>query len=299
MTTGSRPPLEETLVNDFDESSGYSSESGGSEDGDPIRPPGKQTELGQNTAEVNNILSSLVKLSFRIRGPAARPPHLDHKALNYKEIISVNETTTCDLFESYSPLDRVHVEEALRQLRKDQVAMEDNTTHQLLTTTQLNAPKTTKETLDNPLVDRWSKSITRRRRIFAYWRRHAKKLAKEERPPQPREIMSQLKSSPSTKPPEIVQSSEVANTNIRPAESHAPSSSGRTLLSGTDATKYRHDGDNFDTVSTISYISTAFDADGSSELPSPPSMKPGQLEFVCPYCHVLCTAREAKGRRWR
>ncbi|KAF4425726.1 Ankyrin-3 [Colletotrichum fructicola] len=211
VVTGSRPPLEETLINDMDDSSGYSSESGSSDDGGYFsRVPVKQTELGQNTAEINHILSSLVKLSFRIRGPANRTAHLDHKALNHKELVSVDGTTMGDLLEAYSTLDRQHVEETLRQLRKNQAAVE---------------------------------------------------------------IYDDL---------------------------HVPAAvDSAAAEKSSDATKYHHDGDNVDTVSTISYVSTAFGDDGTSELPAPPLIKPDQLEFVCPYCHVLCAAREGRGRRWR
>ncbi|KAE9583000.1 hypothetical protein CGMCC3_g801 [Colletotrichum fructicola] len=300
VVTGSRPPLEETLINDMDDSSGYSSESGSSDDGGYFsRVPVKQTELGQNTAEINHILSSLVKLSFRIRGPANRTAHLDHKALNHKELVSVDGTTMGDLLEAYSTLDRQHVEETLRQLRKNQAAVEIYDDLHVPAAVDSAAAEKSSGMLESYLVDRWSKSITSRRRVFAYWRRHAKKLAKDERPSQLRETIARLSEPPVAVPLGVVRSSEGLNTNPRPVESHVPSSAGRTLLSGTDATKYHHDGDNVDTVSTISYVSTAFGDDGTSELPAPPLIKPDQLEFVCPYCHVLCAAREGRGRRWR
>ncbi|KAF4922089.1 Ankyrin-3 [Colletotrichum viniferum] len=264
VVTGSRPPLEETLINDMDDSSGYSSESGSSDDGGGFsRVPVKQTELGQNTAEINHILSSLVKLSFRIRGPANRTAHLDHKALNHKELVPVDGTTMGDLLEAYSTLDRQHVEETLRQLRKNEAAVEIYDDLHVPAAVDSTAAEKSSGMLESYLVDRWSKSITSRRRVFAYWRRHAKKLAKDERPSQPRETTARPSEPPVAVPLGVVRSSEGLNTNPRPVKSHVPSSAGRTLLSGTDATKYHHDGDNIDTVSTISYVSTAFGDDGT------------------------------------
>lgn len=82
----------------------------------------------------------------------------------------------------------------------------------------------------------------------------------------------------------------------------APSQkTGKTLLSGTEATQHHQSLDQIvDTKSVTSYAVTVKDLHGKGvELPPPPRAADGDKDFECPYCYIICPARYGRGRAWR
>jgi hypothetical protein len=76
---------------------------------------------------------------------------------------------------------------------------------------------------------------------------------------------------------------------------------GKTLLSGTEATRHHQSLDEIvDTKSVTSYAVTVKDLHGKGvELPPPPRAADGDKDFECPYCYIICPARYGRGRAWR
>jgi hypothetical protein len=76
---------------------------------------------------------------------------------------------------------------------------------------------------------------------------------------------------------------------------------GKTLLSGTEATQHHQSLDEIvDTKSVTSYAVTVKDLHGKGiELPPPPRTANGEKDFECPYCFIICPARYGRGRAWR
>ncbi|KAL8931143.1 MAG: hypothetical protein Q9208_000247 [Pyrenodesmia sp. 3 TL-2023] len=99
---------------------------------------------------VNGIIDSLYRLSFKIRNPATRLGF--SKAQKYREI---DNETGVDLIQIFADFDRQHIEEVFRELRKGQ------------------EPKDAKE---HYLVERLAKANTRRRQQFKQWRTHRIKI---------------------------------------------------------------------------------------------------------------------------
>jgi hypothetical protein len=85
---------------------------------------------------------------------------------------------------------------------------------------------------------------------------------------------------------------------LREASSHR---TGKTLLSGTEATHYHQSLDEIvDNKSVTSYAVTVKDIHGRGvELPSPPKAAHDGKDFECPYCYIICPARYGRGRPWR
>lgn len=73
----------------------------------------------------------------------------------------------------------------------------------------------------------------------------------------------------------------------------APSQkTGKTLLSGTEATQHHQSLDDIvDTKSVTSYATTVRDLSGRGiNLPPPPKAADGEKDFECPYCFIICPA---------
>ncbi|KAI0018259.1 hypothetical protein F4780DRAFT_533069 [Xylariomycetidae sp. FL0641] len=119
------------------------------------------TELGQNLTEITAIVSDLFKLSFKIRNSSFRSSEQAiSKPLLYRDLVVIDGDTKVDIFSLFSTLDHRHVEEFFREIQ--------------------HATGGTGDLKNGYLAERWANSITKRRRCFAYWRRHAKKLAHED-----------------------------------------------------------------------------------------------------------------------
>jgi hypothetical protein len=85
-------------------------------------------------------------------------------------------------------------------------------------------------------------------------------------------------------------------------DKEAPSQkTGKTLLSGTEATQHHQSLDEIlDTKSVTSYAVTVKDLHGKGvQLPPPPRAADGEKDFECPYCYIICPARYGRGRAWR
>jgi hypothetical protein len=286
-------PLELALKNDKKLVWEDSSES---EDNDE---PNMGTELGQNMAEVTEILSDLFKLSFKIRNPATRSTEQSVlKALAHQEIIQLDDMTVIDLMDSYSHYDRGHVVESFMQLRRSIQGEADTRPSNSVDFT--GSSKVVVEGPNHYLIERWSKSVTNRRRYFAYWRNHARKLAAVDF----EETKSKQRLSEETKslPHGLIPNQGQKQINISRQQIRAPpSTTGETILSETEGTKYNSKlDDDIGTQSVVSYVSTAYNVDGAAaDLPPPPWTQPEQTEFTCPYCCVVCPLRYKSGRSWR
>jgi hypothetical protein len=236
-----------------------------------------KTELEQRLFSIVEIVADLYKLSFRIRNPSLRPKPL--RAILYKE---TDKETGVDTFSVYSDFDRRHVEETLKQLRRE------------IQKSRSDAEDRHRKYLY--LTDRLSNAMTNRRKVLRYWRKHANKLASEQQHIGPETgdfpILPILDSEMKT--PKIVAGTEAMTLPT------AASSAGKTLLSGTEATTYeRKLDDMIETQSVISYATT-YDLDGNAiDLPPPPAVALTGKDFVCSYCSVLCPSRHGKGRAWR
>ncbi len=272
--------------------------------------PNTRTELGQNMSEMVNILSDLFKLSYQIRNPATRstePGVL--KPLAHKEIMLVNDTTSVDLLACYSDFDIAHVKEHFRQLRREIMeekweAADSQDLQDIPETVPasfLGALSNDLEWANKPggyLISRWAKATTNRRRYFSYWRRHARKLAQEDkvaenvRPASNQPYDLPIQPKPGSAPSQIILQNQPKATL---------SNFGGTVMSGTEATRYsRRLDDDIDAQSTVSYSSTAYDLGGNiADLPSPPKLRSGQLEFTCSFCHITSPVKYARGKEWR
>ncbi|KAI3543019.1 hypothetical protein CSPX01_06615 [Colletotrichum filicis] len=183
---------------------------------------------------------------------------------------------TGDLFTAYSEFDRLHVEEMFRKFRKHTIEMDPKSAFRVKQ--RLGESGQYHDKLDRQLIDRWSKSITDRRRFFSYWKRHASKLSRAK--PLEKEVVEWIPPRPSilaTQQLDVQQPVEVQGSasHVQRMESAL----GLTLLSETDATKFEDHPDNTDTVSTVSYASTALDIGGNaSRLPFPPFIDKWQHE---------------------
>ncbi|KAE9583001.1 hypothetical protein CGMCC3_g803 [Colletotrichum fructicola] len=114
---GDRLPLEQTLESDSEDDSENSSECNSSSDGSYSGRYDMRTELGQNTADVDQTLASLEKIAWRIDSPAFQTTPLNKKAHEHKEEVQVDDQPF-DLFKAYSDFDQRHVNEFFRQLER-------------------------------------------------------------------------------------------------------------------------------------------------------------------------------------
>lgn len=81
----------------------------------------------------------------------------------------------------------------------------------------------------------------------------------------------------------------------------ASEKTGKTLLSGTEATHHHQSLDDIvDSKSVTSYATTVRDLSGKGiELPPPPKAADGEKDFECPFCFIICPARYGFKRGWR
>ena len=88
---------------------------------------------------------------------------------------------------------------------------------------------------------------------------------------------------------------------VAPVARTLSNKTGKTLLSGTEATLHHQSLDEIiDAKSVTSYAVTVKDIHGKGvDLPPPPKAANGEKDFECPYCYVICPARYGRGRAWR
>ncbi|KAH7411569.1 hypothetical protein DE146DRAFT_640763 [Phaeosphaeria sp. MPI-PUGE-AT-0046c] len=296
VITGERLPFEMQNRLQEDHNNSDSSDYTESEDDED------SAELEIRTKTLETLLAELYRLSFKIRNTRFRGTASKAAALK-----SVDRDSGIDVFSIYKHLDRQHVFEHLSSIRgKQQVSTGGTYTqnpidneanlrwpsvaesdHQML----VRHPISTYITFRNDvLAQRLAAANTRRRQCFAYWRRHALKLAVE------REFSVTTKSPKKLEP--VVNSLEplVIKDVLR-----TPSQAAPTVLSGTNATTIHPDvQDALDTETVFSYATTAYGMEGDTiTFPPPPVQDAGQIEFLCPLCHVVCPSKQGQGKEWR
>ncbi|KAF5001849.1 hypothetical protein FDECE_10838 [Fusarium decemcellulare] len=267
VISGKRLPFEEQLPpsdsSDLDESTD------GSEDEDDS---GHRNEIAMRMSSIHSILDDLYRLGHKIRDPNMRPKSNKAALLEAKD-----PESGVELFQEFSTFDERHIMETINQLRQG---------------------RETPVAYVDYLPRRLAAAITRRRKHFRYWERHSMKLAQshiksttiQEVPP-PENTGSQPK--PHSRPATHVEETGKEN----PKQSSTPSA----IPTETDATPYdaAHD-DMTERGTVVSVASTALDVDGKGvELPGPPPEALEGESFTCPYCFVLCPARQGKGKVWK
>ncbi|OQV08179.1 hypothetical protein CLAIMM_12492, partial [Cladophialophora immunda] len=284
ITTGVRLPYEQDLAADLgpsgndtpvhDEDFGSISDSSGEADAG---------ELNERLSEVQDVMKHLYRLSFKIRNTR-------HRSLTQKALLLKDEDpeTGKDLFSAYAVFDRRHVKEVLDSLRLPPSPLKEFETEpaQVVDDNIVDVldPDGRPADLTDFLLDRLSKAITNRRRYFEYWQRHALKLSRSTDEPgfqgtilDNRVVIEPLKAA--SRP----------DVRVTTADNLMPLEGPKTVLSGTDFSRYNNNlDDQLDTETVISYATTAFDLSGKSpEFPPPPPEAGEQSEFVCPYCWVI------------
>lgn len=134
---------------DDDESSSSSHDSDGAESKNMIKDR-PLTELQHRLLAVSQIIDYLYKLSTKIRDPNLRSKSL--RAALHQE---VDEETGVELLSQYAIFDRAYTCDMFREFRKQFSNCEENSF----------------------LIDRLSRTITKRRQQFRYWKKHRTKLA--------------------------------------------------------------------------------------------------------------------------
>lgn len=226
-------------------------------------------------SSIKYVLSDLYRLGHKIRDPKLRPT--SNRAVFLK---AEDPETGIELFEQFAVLDKMHVEEVFRDLRQ---AAEDPITAQ------------------NDLSQRLATANTLRRKYFRYWERHAQKLAQsylepnDPRGPQ-RACEAGLQVASQSRSQDVAEEDKKAQPISGPTRDD-----GRTYLSKTDATPYDASRDDeTERATVVSFASTALDADGKGiELPGPPADALKGESFTCPYCLVLCPAKQGHGKVWK
>ncbi|KAF2128477.1 hypothetical protein P153DRAFT_397547 [Dothidotthia symphoricarpi CBS 119687] len=277
VVSGARLPYEEQPRSDKDEEEeddnddGFFSEDEEEDDG----PSEEKTELSMRFGEVVDIIDNLYKLSVRIRMPTIRSRSL--KAASYQP---TDPETGVNLLDMYAEYDLQHTKELIWHLRQPH--------------TGDSQPES------DYFVTRLSKGITLRRRQFKYWKRHRDKLSISAVFGEGSQIIQPVVERPDA--PQRIDTLEVNPENPIIVTKEAPShKTGKTLLSGTEATQHHQSLDEMvDTKSVTSYAVTVKDIQGRGvDLPPPPKGAGGEKDFECPYCFIICPARYGRGRAWR
>ncbi|KAF5687282.1 meiosis-specific serine threonine kinase mek1 [Fusarium circinatum] len=292
---GQRLPVEQTLAEYQELWDSASDDSSDNED-----KMNQKTEMGRNLVEIASIISDLFKLSFKLRNPAARlmGPQL-LRALSHRQMVSLDEadeSAVVDLFSLYTKFDRAHVEETFTQWRLESWRQKALQFPIIPDEGRISLAETEVLVINRHLMERWAKSITNRRRVFSYWERHSKKLALRQSelvfksPSIPTHQSS--KYSPSQQLTQTLELAQPAPT-LPVAETMVLSETEFTLASRLVDTVSNNS-------SAVSRISTAYNIDETaSNLPPAPSLAPGEMEARCPYCHLVCPAKEFQHSRWR
>jgi hypothetical protein len=263
-----RPPYEEHDL-DF----GNVSDDSDSDDSSEQVP-----ELVQRLQTIVTTIRSLYKLSFAIRRLGARV--VSQKAELYRDLIPGSEV---EYGEGFHLLDREHVVNLLNDLRR--VALTSSEDRDV-NDQRSRHPDASEE----PLTDRLTSAITKRRRQFRYWKSHKQKLAQV--------ATVEIKGFKQDSMPQ--EQERTTGTVIEKSKPDATASArSRDPRTETEATRYvPAPSGQEDAVSIAPSASTARDLDGhEAMLPAPPETY-GQ-DWECPLCFVLCPEKEAIGSRWR
>ena len=264
MVSGARLPFEEQpKPADLSEESTDESDSDDS--------PGPRKELTMRLSSIVDCLNNLYRLSYKIRNPALRPTTA--KAMLYKEI---DPETNVDILDKYHDLDVSHIDELLRLLRQG---------------------RRPPEGFIDFMAPRLAAAVTLRRRCFKYWQKHSKKLSRAV------EIAEVIPELPGLDLSNMRLNEGPENAQIQGGPGFKPPTAApaSTIFSKTDATPYDPNlDDKTERETVMSFVSTALDTDGKGiDLPGPPPQAKRGEEFTCPYCYVLCPAKQGRGKAWK
>ncbi|KAJ3530535.1 hypothetical protein NM208_g9288 [Fusarium decemcellulare] len=267
VISGKRLPFEEQLPpsdsSDLDESTD------GSEDEDDS---GHRNEIAMRMSSIHSILDDLYRLGHKIRDPNMRPKSNKAALLEARD-----PESGVDLFQEVAIFDEKHIMETINQLRQG---------HE------------TPATYVDYLPRRLAAAITRRRKHFRYWERHSMKLAQSHiKSTTTQEVSPPVNTGSQPK----LSSGSATHVEETGKENPKQSSTQSAIPTETDATSYDAARDDMTERGTVvSVASTALDVDGKGvELPGPPPEAFEGESFTCPYCFVLCPARQGKGKVWK
>lgn len=225
--------------------------------------------------EISDIVSHLYKLSVRIRAPTARSRSLKAASFRPKD-----PESGVDILDQYAAFDLKHVRELVKHLKVSHMPVGDVYD-------------------DDGLVTRLAQAVTLRRQQFKYWRRHRDKLGMPAVHEEP-EVQQTLERPGAPQRHDTLEAQ--LTVPIVTTTKEAPSQkTGKTLLSGTEATHHHQSLDDIvDAKSVTSYATTVRDITGKGiDLPPPPKNADGERDFECPFCFIICPARYGNGRPWR
>lgn len=252
----------------------YGSDTNGSE----------EQELSLILESIAETINCLYKIATRIRNPATRI--LSKKVFQFK---MTDRETGVDLAEEYALLDREHVREVFRDYRSTSVS--NPLEEREISPQDLNSAR--REPLE-VLPHRLAQANTIRRKQFAYWSRHRKKL---DAVPQTAAQAIRVQRA---------QSPRASYTLVPVArsihEEHSVVPSQPTTATTLDPAKI----DLGDTKSVVTVSDFAGSIRSASttkreatELPEPPARLKGRRYFECPYCLTLCSGTYLERRAWR
>ncbi|KAF1839078.1 hypothetical protein BDW02DRAFT_585440 [Decorospora gaudefroyi] len=235
-----------------------------------------RSELKMRFEEMVDIVDNLYKLGVRIRTPTIRSRSF--KAVSYAP---KDPETGIDVLGAYAAFDLQHVQELLSHLR--QPYLTDGQDGQDFLTVRLSA------------------AVTLRRRHFKYWKRHRDKLGAAATHDEPLSTVLPVADGPNPPSHNDALETQVVSPIVTALKEAASQKTGRTLMSGTEATHHHQSLDEMvDTKSVTSYAVTVKDIYGRGvNLPAPPKTANGDKDFECPYCYIICPARYGRGRPWR
>jgi hypothetical protein len=240
---------------DQNEESSTSSESSSSEEADVALP--NRSEIQECYTDIVEIVDKLYRMSIAIRSPSVRTA--TSKALSYIERNEIGNDIF-NLFEDYT----------FKRIRAQYPDLSES------------------------LVLRLAQSISRRRRMFMYRRKHRKKLEVVEE-----EIVRiHDQPTPSHIPTRVDPGSSQGNIAIHLAKP-APSLLSKSILSQTTATDYvPRTLAASEVASSTAFTSVASDVLGKNEISIPPVSTTDDKDFECPYCFCILSGKYKQKKLW-
>ena len=220
------------------------------------------SELEVRYSNIVDILDTLNKLAFKIRDPTAH--QMPGAAILRR---AMRHAVDPEFLSKLSLMDHQIVCELVSSLR--------------------NAP--TDDQLESDfLINRLAKALTQRRIRFQYWERHAEKLMVD--------VFETFNLAYTDQPVDLD-----LDEDAQSLTGNTSASQGATVLSGTEASTYHNQADAMsETSSIVTSLSILLRDDGEDiALPRPPEDALQGKDFVCPYCRILCPAKEGSGSRWK
>jgi hypothetical protein len=208
--------------------------------------------------DIVEIIDRLYRLSIAIRSPSIRTA--TSKALSYIERDELGNDISL-LFEQYT-LQRI-------RFRYSQ--------------------------LEPRLAERVGKSISRRRRLFMYRRRHREKLqVVEEDLLRERGLTSRhIISNPNAIPQSEINESSLIQPSMPPATLNP-----RSIFSQTTATEYVAGVEITPEASSIAPTSVVSGVSMESDFCIPPIVSADEKDFECPYCFCILSGKHKKKKLW-